>query len=112
MLQPMLPLSVVPVTSQMDPARRIPDIPPVAPVQQSSNETAIDLRNEDTERSALLLREEHQRQQQQQGRTSEEAEEYQGLVVPGDSLNADNTVPVVPLIDDEPRQGLWVDIQI
>ncbi|KEZ71569.1 aspartate-semialdehyde dehydrogenase, partial [Pseudomonas syringae pv. syringae FF5] len=35
-----------------------------------------------------------------------------GLVVPGDSLNADNTVPVVPLIDDEPRQGLWVDIQI
>lgn len=112
MLQPMLPLSVVPVTSQMDPARRIPDIPPVAPVQQSSNETSIDLRSEDTERSALLLREEHQRQQQQQGRTSEEAEEYQGLVVPGDSLNADNTVPVVPLIDDEPRQGLWVDIQI
>ncbi|KAA8696713.1 aspartate-semialdehyde dehydrogenase [Pseudomonas syringae pv. tagetis] len=112
MLQPMLPLSVVPVTSQLDPAKRMPDIPPVAPVQQSSNETAIDLRNEDTERSALLLREEQQRQQQQQGRTSEEAEEYQGLVVPGDSLNADNTVPVVPLIDDEPRQGLWVDIQI
>ncbi|MDU8459255.1 MULTISPECIES: aspartate-semialdehyde dehydrogenase [Pseudomonas syringae group] len=112
MLQPMLPLSVVPVTSQMDPAKRIPDIPPVAPVQQSSNETSIDLRNEDAERSALLLREEQQRQQQQQGRTSEEAEEYQGLVVPGDSLNADNTVPVVPLIDDEPRQGLWVDIQI
>ncbi|RMN40418.1 hypothetical protein ALQ64_05314, partial [Pseudomonas cannabina] len=55
-----------------------------------------------------------QRQQQhgQHGRGSEEAEEYQGLVVPGHSLNADNTVPVVPLIDDEPRQGLWVDIQI
>ncbi|MDU8500445.1 aspartate-semialdehyde dehydrogenase [Pseudomonas syringae] len=112
MLQPMLPLSVVPVTSQLDPAKRMPDIPPVAPVQQSSNETSIDLRNEDTEHSALLLREEQQRQQQQQGRTFEEAEEYQGLVVPGDSLNADNTVPVVPLIDDEPRQGLWVDIQI
>ncbi|QHF04597.1 aspartate-semialdehyde dehydrogenase [Pseudomonas asturiensis] len=113
MLQPMLPLSVVPVTSQMDPAKRVPDIPPVAPVQESSNETSIDLRNEDTERSALLLREEQQRQQQQhQGRSGEEAEEYQGLVIPGDSLNADNTVPVVPLIDDEPRQGLWVDIQI
>ncbi|PBK51263.1 aspartate-semialdehyde dehydrogenase [Pseudomonas syringae pv. actinidiae] len=113
MLQPMLPLSVVPVTSQLDPAKRMPDIPPVAPVQQSSNETSIDLHNEDTERSALLLREEQQRQQQQhQGRPYEEAEEYQGLVVPGDSLNADNTVPVVPLIDDEPRQGVWVDIQI
>ncbi|GBH12211.1 hypothetical protein KPSA1_05675 [Pseudomonas syringae pv. actinidiae] len=109
----MLPLSVVPVTSQLDPAKRMPDIPPVAPVQQSSNETSIDLHNEDTERSALLLREEQQRQQQQhQGRPYEEAEEYQGLVVPGDSLNADNTVPVVPLIDDEPRQGIWVDIQI
>lgn len=113
MLQPMLPLSVVPVTSQLDPAKRMPDIPPVAPVQQSSDETSIDLHNEDTERSALLLREEQQRQQQQhQGRPYEEAEEYQGLVVPGDSLNADNTVPVVPLIDDEPRQGIWVDIQI
>ncbi|SHN21971.1 hypothetical protein SAMN05216593_11481 [Pseudomonas asturiensis] len=113
MLQPMLPLSVVPVTSQMDPAKRVPDIPPVAPVQESSNETSIDLRNEDTERSALLLREEQQRQQQQhQGRSGEDGEEYQGLVIPGDSLNADNTVPVVPLIDDEPRQGLWVDIQI
>ncbi|KPC32890.1 Uncharacterized protein ABJ99_1743 [Pseudomonas syringae pv. cilantro] len=115
MLQPMLPLSVVPLTSQTDPARRVPDIPPVARVQESSNETSIDLHNEDTERSALLLREEQQRQQQQHGqhgRGSEEAEEYQGLVVPGHSLNADNTVPVVPLIDDEPRQGLWVDIQI
>ncbi|AHG39878.1 aspartate-semialdehyde dehydrogenase [Pseudomonas syringae CC1557] len=112
MLQPMLPLSVVPVTSQMDPAKRVPDIPPVAPVQESSSETSIDLHNQDTERSALLLREEQQRQQQHHGRSHDEAEEYQGLVVPGDSLNADNTVPVVPLIDDEPRQGLWVDIQI
>ncbi|MCF5805526.1 MULTISPECIES: aspartate-semialdehyde dehydrogenase [Pseudomonas syringae group] len=112
MLQPMLPLSVVPVTSQLDPAKRMPDIPPVAPVQESSNETSIDLHNEDTERSALLLREEQQRQQQQHGRSHEEPEVYEGLVVPGDSLNADNTVPVVPLIDDEPRQGIWVDIQV
>ncbi|RMN97188.1 hypothetical protein ALQ50_00139 [Pseudomonas coronafaciens pv. coronafaciens] len=112
MLQPMLPLSVVPVTSQLDPAKRMPDIPPVAPVQESSNETSIDLHNEDTERSALLLREEQQRQQQQHGRSHEEPEAYEGLVVTGDSLNADNTVPVVPLIDDEPRQGIWVDIQV
>ncbi|MBA1232521.1 aspartate-semialdehyde dehydrogenase [Pseudomonas viridiflava] len=112
MLQPMLPLSVVPVTSQLDPAKRVPDIPPVAPVQQSSSETSIDLRHEDAERSAWLLREEQQRQQQQGRPSEEEAGEYQGLVMPGDVLNADNTVPVVPLIDDEPRQGLWVDIQI
>jgi hypothetical protein len=32
--------------------------------------------------------------------------------VPGTELNADNTVPVVPLMEDQPRQGLWVDIEI
>ncbi len=64
MLQPMLPLSVVPVTSQMDPAKRVPDIPPVAPVRPSSSETSIDLRHEDSERSALLLREEQQESEQ------------------------------------------------
>jgi len=32
--------------------------------------------------------------------------------VPGDELNADNTVPVAPLTGDSPRQGLLVDIEI
>ncbi|GFM79709.1 hypothetical protein PSCICO_05510 [Pseudomonas cichorii] len=112
MLQPTLPLSVVPVTSQLDPAKRMPDIPPVAPVQPGSSETTIDLRNEDTERSALLLREEQQRQQQQRQHHEEEGEPIEHLAVPGTSLNADNTVPVVPLIDNEPRQGLWVDVEV
>ncbi|RMQ47012.1 hypothetical protein ALQ04_00046 [Pseudomonas cichorii] len=111
MLQPTLPLSVVPVTSQLDPARRMPDIPPVAPVQPGSSETTIDLRNEDNERSALLLREDQQRQQQRQHH-EEEGEHIEHLAVPGTSLNADNTVPVVPLIDNEPRQGLWVDVEV
>ena len=38
MLPPMLPVSVVPVTSQLDPVRQKPDIPPVVPVQPGSNE--------------------------------------------------------------------------
>ncbi|GFM58488.1 aspartate-semialdehyde dehydrogenase [Pseudomonas capsici] len=112
MLQPTLPLSVVPVTSQLDPAKRMPDIPPVAPVQPSSSETNIDLRHEDAERSALLLREEQQRQQQQRHPHEEESEHIEQFAVPGTSLNADNTVPVVPLIDNEPRQGLWVDVEV
>ncbi len=33
MLPPMLPLSAVPITSQQDPIRQRPDIPPVVPVQ-------------------------------------------------------------------------------
>ena len=43
MLPPMLPLSAVPITSQQDPIRQRPDIPPVVPVQESSNESTIDL---------------------------------------------------------------------
>ncbi|WP_324727351.1 aspartate-semialdehyde dehydrogenase [Pseudomonas chlororaphis] len=113
MLPPMLPLSAVPVTSQQDPIRPRPDIPPVVPVQQSSNESTIDLQKRDAEQSALLLREEQQRQQQKHKRQREaENDPELHLAVPGDDLNADNTVPVVPLIEDAPRQGLWVDVEV
>ncbi|WP_341521011.1 aspartate-semialdehyde dehydrogenase [Pseudomonas sp. G.S.17] len=112
MLQPTLPLSVVPVTSQLDAARQVPDIPPVAPVQPSSTETTIDLRNHDAEHSALLLREEQQRHHEQQKRREQSSDEPEHLAVPGHSLNADNTVPVVPLMDEAPRQGMWVDVEV
>ena len=113
MLPPILPLSVVPVTSQLDPVRQKPDIPPVVPVQPGSNESTIDLQKRDPEEAALLLREEQRRQQEQQKRRREADEDSeQHLAIPGDELNADNTVPVVPLIEDAPRQGLWVDVEV
>ncbi|WP_434680198.1 aspartate-semialdehyde dehydrogenase [Pseudomonas sp. R1-18] len=112
MLQPMLPLSVVPITAQMDPAKRVPDIPPVAPVQPGTGESTIDLRRDDAERSALMLREEQQRQQQQRSHHEQSDESPETVAMQGEFLNADNTVPVAALIDDEPRQGLWVDIQV
>lgn len=113
MLQPMLPLSAVPITSQQDPIRQRPDVPPVAPVQETSKETTIDLQQRDPEEAAFQLREEQRRQQDREKRRREADEDpEEHLAVPGDELNADNTVPVVPLIEDQPRQGLWVDIQI
>ncbi|KAF1030266.1 MAG: hypothetical protein GAK37_01429 [Pseudomonas sp.] len=113
MLPPMLPVSVVPVTSQLDPARTKPDIPPVVPVQAGSNESTIDLQKGDSEQATFLLREEQRRQQEQQKRRREADEDpEQHLPVPGDELNADNTVPVAPLIDGAPRQGLWVDVEV
>lgn len=113
MLPPMLPLSAVPITAQQDPIRQRPDIPPVVPVQESSNESTIDLQKRDAEQSALLLREEQQRQQEKQRRKREADDDpEQHLAVPGDELNADNTVPVAPLIEDALRQGLWVDVQV
>lgn len=112
MLPPMLPLSAVPITSQQDPVRPRPDIPPVVSVQPGSNESTIDLKNRDTDHSALLLREEQKRQQRRRQSEAGEEDSLAFLAIPGDELNADNTVPVVPLIDDAPRQGLWVDVEV
>jgi hypothetical protein len=113
MLPPMLPLSAVPITSQQDPVRPRPDIAPVAPVQESSNESTIDLQKRDPEEAGLQLREEQRRQQERERRRREADDDPEAhLAIPGDELNADNTVPVAPLIEDQPRQGLWVDIQI
>ncbi|NBA94624.1 aspartate-semialdehyde dehydrogenase [Pseudomonas sp. R5(2019)] len=109
MLPPIIPLSVIPVTSQLDPVKQAPSIPPVVPAQPTSSDSAIDLKQRDPHEAALLLREEqHRQQRQRQGEQGAEA--Y--LAIPGDELNADNTVPVAPLIDDEPRQGLIVDIEV
>ena len=113
MLPPMLPLSAVPITSQQDPVRPRPDMPPVVPVQPSSSESTIDLQKRDPEEAAMALRDEQRRRQEQDKRRREadsDPEAY--LAIPGDELNADNTVPVAPLMDEQPRQGLWVDIEV
>jgi len=85
----------------------------VVPVQPGSNESTIDLKKGDAEHSTFLLREEQRRQQEQHKRRREADDDAeQHLPIPGDLLNADNTVPVAPLIEDAPRQGLWVDIEV
>jgi hypothetical protein len=116
MLPPLIPLSAAPVTSQLDPVKSTPDIPPVAGVQASFSETVIDLAEREPANGELLQREEQRRRDRRRGdrraadRLSDDQEEP--LAIPGDSLNADNTVPVVPIIDDEPRKGLWLDLKV
>ncbi|TDV70233.1 aspartate-semialdehyde dehydrogenase [Pseudomonas sp. LP_7_YM] len=132
MLPPLIPLSAAPITAQQDPVRPTPDIAPVTPVQPSSSESTIDRGERDPEQAQLLLREEQRRQQRRRrdrrvaDRHAEPDDEgaeadtqqawqqdpYPGPAIAGDYLNADNTVPVVPIIDDEPRQGLWVDLKV
>lgn len=112
MLPPLIPLSAAPITQQMDPVKPTPDIKPVVPVQPSSNESTIDLKHRDPEQAALLLREEQRRRQGHGQQSAEEQDEDLYLPVPGDDLNADNTVPVAPLIGGEHRQGLLVDIEV
>jgi len=64
MLPPIIPLSAAPVTSQHDPVKPPPTIPPVVPTQPTSSDGTIDLKNHrDPEEQALLLRDEQRRQQ-------------------------------------------------
>ncbi len=108
MLPPIIPLSAAPVTSQQDPVKPTPDIKPVVPAQPASGESAIDLkRQRDPQEQALLLREEQRRQQR---RHKGGDERYSAM--PGDEVNADNTVPVAPLMGEHVRQGLLVDIEV
>ncbi|EKT4465895.1 aspartate-semialdehyde dehydrogenase [Pseudomonas juntendi] len=108
MLPPIIPLSAAPVTSQQDPVKPTPDIPPVVPAQPASSDGTVDLKHQrDPQEQALLLREEQRRQQQR--RQKDQDERYSAL--PGDELNADNTVPVAPL-GERTRQGLLVDIEV
>lgn len=110
MLPPIIPLSAAPVTSQLDPVKPTPDIPPVVPAQPTSSDGTIDLKHKrDPEEQALRQREEQRRQQQQRDGQQEQELPYSALA--GDELNADNTVPVAPL-GERPRQGLLVDIEV
>jgi len=114
MLASVLPMSQIAVTSQLDPAKSAPVLPPVAPAQPVAADKEVQLGARDPEESASRLREEQRRQQRRDKRRAprEQMTTEQHLPVPGHQLNADNTVPVAPLIEGEARQGLWVDIQI
>ena len=105
MLPPILPLSVVPVTSQQDPPRPRPDIPPVAPAQPSAGDSMINPGHQDSEQATLLLREEQQRQQQKR---RSEAEEQEAQSPP----DAEDAGPQLPAVDGTQRLGLWVDIKV
>ena len=105
MLPPILPLSVVPVTSQQDPVRPRPDIAPVVPVQPSSADSTINLSESDRERAAVLLREEQQRQQDKRRGEARASQ-------PRDELGEVSEVADSPPVDGLQRQGVWVDIKV
>ncbi len=109
MLPPIIPLSAMPVTTQHDPVKQTPDIRPVVPAQPAPDDSSINLKQQrDPQEQALLLRDEQRRQQQR--RQKGDQQRYNAL--PGDEVNADNTVPVAPLMGEHVRQGLLVDIEV
>ncbi|MFF7710612.1 aspartate-semialdehyde dehydrogenase [Pseudomonas sp. NPDC007930] len=102
MLSPITPAVHVPINPQLDPAKPTPQITPVVAPQATTGEAQIDLRQREQEGAELL------RDRQRRGKRRP----HEPLVVPGDELNADNTVPAVALIDGEERQGHWIDLKV
>ena len=97
---PPIPHSLVPVTVQQDVVKPRPDIAPVTPVNQSANESAVGLDKRHPQEAEELLREE-QRRRQRRGHTPEELAELQA-----DSPEDEK------LLEEIPRQGLWVDVEV
>ncbi len=97
---PPIPHSLVPVTAQQDVMKPRPDILPVTPTNESANESEVGLDKRHPQEAEELLREE-QRRRQRRGYTPEELAE----------LEAHNPEEE-KLLEELPRQGLWVDVEV
>ena len=95
---PPIPHSLVPVTAQHDVIKPKPEIKPVVPVQENDKESAVELEQRQRQATEEILREQ-QRRRQRRGRTPEQ-------------LAQEPADPAQRLLDEGPRQGLWVDIEV
>ena len=96
---PPLPHSLIPVTAQQDVVKPRPEIAPVAPVQPSPDESAVTLDRRHPQESAEMLRDE-QRRRQRRGYAPEE-------LATGETDEQDQAE-----LEELPRQGLWVDVEV
>jgi hypothetical protein len=96
---PPIPHSLAPVTVQQDVIKPRPEVPPVTPTAEGAKESGVSLDKRHPQEAAELLREE-QRRRQRRGYSAEELAE--GEVEQEDA----------PLLDELPRQGLWVDVEV
>ena len=97
---PPIPHSLAPVTAQQDVVKPRPDIPPVTPASESANESAVGLDKRHPQEAEELLREE-QRRRQRRGYTPEELAELEAGAAEAEKL-----------LEEIPRQGLWVDVEV
>ena len=96
---PPIPHSMAPVTVQQDVIKPRPEIPPVTPAAESAKESGVSLDKRHPQEAEMLLREEQRRRQRRGYSPAELAE--------GEVDAADEAV-----LDDMPRQGLWVDVEV
>ncbi len=96
---PPIPHSLAPVTAQQDVVKPRPDIPPVTPSSESAKESGVELDKRHPQEAEMLLREE-QKRRQRRGYSAEELAE-------GEVDKEDES-----LLEETPRQGLWVDVEV
>lgn len=96
---PPIPHSLAPVTAQQDVPKPRPDIPPVTRANESSKEGSVQLDKRHPQEAEELLREE-QRRRQRRGYTPAELAEREVAQTDEKSL------------EELPRQGLWVDVEV
>ena len=96
---PPIPTGVIQVNAQQDVVKPRPEIAPVAPVQPSSGESSVTLDRRHPQESADMLRDQ-QRRRQRRGYTPEE-------LAAGETDEQDQAD-----LEELPRQGLWVDVEV
>lgn len=97
---PIIPPGAVQVTAQQDVVKPRPDIAPVTPVQPSANESSVGLDRRHPQEAEQMFRDEQRRRQRRRGYTARELAE-------GETAEEDRDV-----LEDLPRQGLWVDVEV
>lgn len=96
---PVIPAGVVQVNAQQDVVKPRPDIAPVTPVEPGAEESAVGLDRRHRQEAEQMQRDE-QRRRQRRGYTAEELAE-------GETAEEDQQA-----LEELPRQGLWVDVQV
>ncbi|MGK9064722.1 aspartate-semialdehyde dehydrogenase [Stutzerimonas chloritidismutans] len=96
---PVIPPGAIQVTTQQDVVKPRPDVPPVAPVEPSANESSVELDRRHPQEAEQMLRDE-QRRRQRRGYSPQELAE-------GETAEEDQAA-----LDELPRQGLWVDVEV
>ena len=96
---PPIPSGVFQVTAQQDVVKPRPEMPPVTPVQPSASEGAIspDRRHP---QDAVQMQGEEQRRRQRRARVVGEPED--------EELEADDGID----LEELPRQGRWIDVEV
>lgn len=97
---PIIPPGTVQVTAQQDVVKPRPDIAPVTPVQPGANESSVGLERRHPQEAEQMLRDEQRRRQRRRGYTPQELAE-------GETAVEDQAA-----LEELPRQGLWVDVEV